>query len=1162
MDFWATKTRSEREQEEDERLVRPNPSNKPPRRDLRRERVAPEKDPDADDASDQKDRSRNYKKIADRDSLVARYRSAAKPRIPAKSRETGETVMISPDTLKEQPGKYTPLDKDEDEDKASDPAAFRYPGPPGAPSSKKPEVAPEKPKAEAPKKDDGDFYYPGVPDEGKPEDVKPEPEEEKPEEEKPEEEDGEDDSDEEESDKPEEGKPQDREKFYSEAGKALRELAKGNPKLESKLKNFTNPDSQISGMVQENPTFPADKLFPGVKLPDGIRTISDMHEALLRAPASKGKKKTPEAPAEEPEEIQPDTSETPAEAPKAEAPTEAEPENKPEAPAKKPKPKKSPAEGEKPDAGGEPAEGKPKPTLAEKAGIAPPKRRPVNAAEQQEALSQIVDAFPPEVAAEIISKNMHPDDVHSLVKSYKAAQRVNPKEMDDVIFKASHFYQTDPDHVPPPTAGKNTAGEKVSFDDLNPEEQSEATRQHQIQIAAMSLAAKSMLTNKLAGKGQLTGKPRIPQNLASALAGLVLSNTPADQSNAIAAQVFNKVLMSGTSDNISDSSARQLLAQVQKHPAAKAAATAYLQANDYAKAKDKFLKGDDESISEWQYPHEILQGLHKASRYFDERNKLYGTEGTPHPSAGYFRSKVMSRLRALDPKKANLVASKLPELEAKEYKDRHHKWEAQYRDWATKNVEHQRQVEQYANNPVRSKPPGAFAEPEPMEPKAPPSMEHPDEGNIWDWESFAGHPTASKKPAAEKKPLEMTPEEHKAMGETAEKAVKKSPKLKSKEVDLDEDEQEEVARAAEEMVKNPPKLQDKQANDFTYLATPVMGKTAVYHGVDPYAYGPAAYPGWLQPHQRDIGEADFKVILGMADDWLKSPLLSVASEGMVPDARYRAALDLAIYDSPYNQAINATQYNKLLAQMAGVTPPGLGETLLTIRKATGNFKTETRYLVVHGSTPITAQVLSAVEGEQFPFTDEDGKKRKAGCVAVRVTRTVQASELPQPGQVGETVVRIDFPQGSEQAALRGVQAALTKFHLAAEKTTPGYLPKFRASSFSPTPSVPTGGSTPMKASQEIRKFAAEVAKTNSKLAFDMLASADRIAEEEKKMPPWLEKKVEDKKEDKGEDKDQQSKEAGLKASNLRALIIKQASSVEASHRGAWLPVLQALKDLG
>jgi hypothetical protein len=1149
MDVWATKTRAEREQEEDERLVRPKPSDKPPRHDLRREQVRPESDPDADDASDKKDRSRNYKTMAAVD-LATRYRIARRPeiRIPAKNRETGRIVMIAPSTLKEQSGKYQKVDDKAEPDK--DPSSSSSPEKETKSPAEPPESPPDsKPKSQLVKKD--------------------------------------------------------REQFYAEAGKALRELAQNDPKLESKLKNFTDPKSQVSGLVQENPELPADKIFPGVKLPDGVRTINDVHEALLKAPVSKAPRKNKpvedsssnQKPEPSQEKLEP-ASEKPTEAPSNEPPKEPEssaesetPEGEPEtskpkpegdpkakAPRRKNKPKKAPEDSEKPE-GGEPAAEKPEPTVAEKAGIAPPKRRPVNEAEREEAVSLLVDTFPPEVAAELISKHMHPDDVRGLVQTFNAAQRVDPKSMDEVIQKASSFYQTDPDQVQPPVVGKNAAGEVVSFDDLSPEEQSEATRQHQIQIAAMSFAAERLLTQKYEGKGGLTGKARIPKPLASALASLVLSKAPPEKSEEIAVQVFDTVIKQGNTENISDKSARNLLDQLKDQPAARAAATAYLQANDYGQAKDKFLKGDDDTLSEWQDPGEILKGLYKAGRYFDERSTLYGSDGSPHPASTFFRSRVLTRLRALDPKKARMVSAALPMLEEREYKDHHRKWEVQHREWEAKSAAHQKAVDQYMENP-HGDPPGEFHEPEPVEPKAPVTM--PKNGDDV-WKALDTKP-AEKKPYSADKPsgspekdvipaktdsgeVPLDDGERKEIAQAVEEKIKKPPKLNEGEVQkgdgeipLDDHERAEIAQTTEEMLAHPPKLNVKQASDFTYPAAPVMGsatKSAVYHGIDPYAYGPAAYPGWLQPHQRDIGEADFKLILGMANDWLKSPMLSVAVDGMVPDARYRAALDLAIYDSPYNRAINATQYNQLLAKLAGVTEPGRGETLTTIY-ANANYKTETRYLVVTGSTPVTREILAAIASEEFPFADEEGKNRKGGQIAARVTRTVSASETPPSGHVAETVLRIDFPKGSESTALRSLQAALARFQLTAEATTPGYLPQFRASSFTPPPSVPTGGSISMKASTEIRKFAAEVAKTNSKLAFDMLASADRIAEEEKKMPPWLKDKVEDKKD---EDKGQQ-KEAGVKLGSLKTLIIKQAAGVDVSQRGPWLPILQALKDLG
>ena len=61
---WATKSDAEVEDEESERLVRPSPKKKPPRKDLKRHRVqekSEKDDKDPDEEQDRKDRSRNYK---------------------------------------------------------------------------------------------------------------------------------------------------------------------------------------------------------------------------------------------------------------------------------------------------------------------------------------------------------------------------------------------------------------------------------------------------------------------------------------------------------------------------------------------------------------------------------------------------------------------------------------------------------------------------------------------------------------------------------------------------------------------------------------------------------------------------------------------------------------------------------------------------------------------------------------------------------------------------------------------------------------------------------------------------------------------------------------------------------------------------------------------
>jgi hypothetical protein len=93
-------------------------------------------------------------------------------------------------------------------------------------------------------------------------------------------------------------------------------------------------------------------------------------------------------------------------------------------------------------------------------------------------------------------------------------------------------------------------------------------------------------------------------------------------------------------------------------------------------------------------------------------------------------------------------------------------------------------------------------------------------------------------------------------------------------------------------------------------------RTAIYHGITPNSVGP--YPKWEQAHIRDLSSSDFDSILGEAKVWLKSPILSSQIEGMEPDARFRAALDLSIRDSSggkYSSAINAALYDMLLVKL-------------------------------------------------------------------------------------------------------------------------------------------------------------------------------------------------------------------------------------------------------
>lgn len=113
-------------------------------------------------------------------------------------------------------------------------------------------------------------------------------------------------------------------------------------------------------------------------------------------------------------------------------------------------------------------------------------------------------------------------------------------------------------------------------------------------------------------------------------------------------------------------------------------------------------------------------------------------------------------------------------------------------------------------------------------------------------------------------------------------------------------------------------------------------RLAIYHGIEPYPAdkgGLAAYPKFQQGRVRDLTAEDYSLLIASAKEWLKSSVLSKAIDGMVPDARFRAALDLAIRsaeDGRYGSVVNSDLYNMLLAKLAGETET---DPLLTIRES-------------------------------------------------------------------------------------------------------------------------------------------------------------------------------------------------------------------------------------
>jgi hypothetical protein len=113
-------------------------------------------------------------------------------------------------------------------------------------------------------------------------------------------------------------------------------------------------------------------------------------------------------------------------------------------------------------------------------------------------------------------------------------------------------------------------------------------------------------------------------------------------------------------------------------------------------------------------------------------------------------------------------------------------------------------------------------------------------------------------------------------------------------------------------------------------------RTSMYHGIEPYPKGHggfAPYVEWEQGAVRDLTAEDYNILLAAAKEWLKSSVLSKAISGMVPDARFRAALDLAIRsaeDGRYGAVVDANLYNMLLAKLSGETQTN---PLLTVRES-------------------------------------------------------------------------------------------------------------------------------------------------------------------------------------------------------------------------------------
>ena len=828
----ATKTDPEREDEEADRLVRPAPKKKPPRRDRRREQMDLERDPDLTKGESDPDMSLNYKDVGASAARVLR-RWAKQKLVPVRHKDTGEVVMVSPETLKdtEKSKDYEPL-KDEEKQKAIADAKAKE----------------EKTKEKAKKKEEK-----GKDEKGEGE-VTPE----------------------------------------QAAAEVQEWMGKGEHK-KGAFKRFLSaiPTSHEDATGEPTVMDPETKKRVSFeKLPPvAQKNLIDAYTSKQEeAKAGRAERKRGKAAVVAMEGLDPEVRkafETLAD-PNSEAALkvsefaeqgkeaghtldEIHPEKLfPELKGKLPKNIASVGQISRivHDASGYNAM-----TGAAKAGISEPKRREVTDEERQASLLLISETFPPDVAADIIIQDLHPDDAMSMARSYHAAKAEPVKDLKEYAKKASEHFETDTGRIKPP---KKWEGKPFNL--LSSEQKAEAMRQHQMQVLAASFAAKEKVAHELSMPGP-SGKPRVHPAMAAGLATYMLSK-PKDpiaatsMADQMAQAAYDTTLREASSTKFisGEGTAKELLEQLD--PEAQKIAQGFLQASDYHTAKDLFLggRGDDEEegISEHDSPSQILSGLKKAWDFF---KKSPASGETGHRSSGLFSNRVLDRILALAPKKHAVVQTGVDKAEAKEYESDLKKWKKSHKKWTKSRRKHDK-MQPFEGMGKGSLP---FPDPEPVEPTPPARY-----------------------------------------GASVERRKSRS---------------KAAARVVQRYVSTYPGWLTMDQS-FEDGSTRRDRKTAIYHGVEPYADDPGTYPDWKPAHQRDLSEDDFAQILTSAKEWLASPVLAKHVDGMERDQRLRHALDLSIQASKYNRKIHPAVYNMLLARLAGEPEPGPGQTLQTVRGST------------------------------------------------------------------------------------------------------------------------------------------------------------------------------------------------------------------------------------
>lgn len=847
----ATKDTHEREEDEAERLNRPNTKVKPPRRDLRREKMEVDRDPDLDGDPDL---SLNYKNIGGSlvERVAARFLTA-----DAEGEEDPKKGGV--------PARWNEwLDETKAEGKK------KVPNPNPETKTKSPEVsfstalkdkaffqqalkdyqlwAKKTPEAEGEK-------APSAKPKAEPEERKPGKEENSPK---------------------EKASPE----KLAENARDLLALAESDPHVKSVLDSF-KAGGNLHGMAQANPAFPIAQ-FKMQGLPDGVTTLGDVADALSVKPAPPKKK----------EETSPKKGDPSKEAPKSQSPKEA------------PKSEKN-KEGEK-------------------AKFESIPRRPVEKAEVAQAQKELEAVLPPSLA-ERFSK-LHPDDKRELSKTFQEVSSLGNFKTESARIRATdnlrNSFTLDPEKVEFPTTWDMGKGE-VPLEDLTEPEQFAAIAAHRMQVIAVNLGTRKRAIDTLVQRGV---KPEIAAQSIDLELNPPKTGKTAKEHAKIATEHATKVqeaaqnrfIAAATSKDPVLSHAKRMdtvSAILTLNPEAQKLAYADLQANDFREVSNQFLSGP-KAITKYDSVPDILFKLRQASDLFQQKAWDYPEDVASNPDpARIFRKKVLARLSDADPKKFREVSRKIAKKEAKEYDQRMRQFESASKTYEDDLFEYEEAFEVWAqakkdaeSEPVKGQKRKAFNDPPPVPPKEPKAPSMP-EGYLEAKKAKKPHGNSIHKDVED---IQSRTPKQKAKG-------KKSDRKKEEQGILDRI----LSFFGGKRKKEASGLYSSYQYEDLTMGNP-SSRTAVYHGKDPYPKGELSfaspYEGWADANQSELSSIDHSKILSAAREWLRSPILSKNVEGMSPDARFRAALDLAIRDTDegsYSAAISATVYNELLAKLTG-----------------------------------------------------------------------------------------------------------------------------------------------------------------------------------------------------------------------------------------------------